>query len=155
MAPGEASGGSVAQPPPYVAAVIPLGAVTDVSARGGEGTPTVVLLDRGDGTLARCASESGVEPLLVGADSIEAAVQGAIDDLRELQRLRALYGRVRLVERAKGILMERHGVSERKAYELLHKHARNSNLRLSEVAQAVLDSHVLLAGAAPPEPIGG
>jgi response regulator NasT len=154
MAPGEASGGSVAEPP-YVAAVTPLAAVADVSVRGHDGTPTVVLLDRGDGTLARCASESGVEPLLVRAESIEAAVQGAIDDLRELQRLRALYGRVRLVERAKGILMERHGVSERKAYELLHKHARNSNLRLSEVAQAVLDSHVLLAGAAAPEPLGG
>jgi response regulator NasT len=123
--------------------------------RGQEARPTVVLLDRGDGTLAHHASESGVESLLVRADSIDAAVQGAIDDLRELQRLRALDGRVRIVERAKGILMERHRVSERKAYELMHRHARNSNLRLGEVAQAVLDSHLLLAGAGPAEPLGG
>jgi response regulator NasT len=50
------------------------------------------------------------------------------------------------VERAKGVLMGRHGLSEQQAHAMLRRHARNSNLRLCDVATAVLNSHVLLGG---------
>ena len=49
-----------------------------------------------------------------------------------------------VIERAKGILMERHGVGERQAFELLRDHSRTTGRRVVEVAQAVLDGHALL-----------
>jgi hypothetical protein len=48
------------------------------------------------------------------------------------------------VERAKGVLMGRYVISETEAYGLLRRHARNANLRLVDVALAVLASHMLL-----------
>ena len=55
----------------------------------------------------------------------------------------ALQRRV-VIERAKGILMERHGVDERQAFELLREQARSSSRRVLEVARSVIDGHVLL-----------
>ena len=49
-----------------------------------------------------------------------------------------------MIERAKGILMERHSVDEREAFELLRDHSRASGRRVVEVAQSVLDGHALL-----------
>lgn len=82
-------------------------------------------------------------------------VQGALDVAlrrhREEQRLNekvaqleSALDRRALIERAKGILMERHSIDEREAFELLREHARGSNRRVLEIAQAVLDGHALL-----------
>jgi len=82
-------------------------------------------------------------------------VQGAIDVAvrrhREEQRLHqkvaqleSALDRRALIERAKGILMERHGRDERGAFELLREHARSTNQTVLGVAQAVLDGHALL-----------
>jgi len=84
-----------------------------------------------------------------------ADVQGAIDVAirrhREEQRLNekvaqleSALDRRSVIERAKGILMERHRVSERAAFELLRDHARSSSRRVVDVAQSVLDGHALL-----------
>jgi AmiR/NasT family two-component response regulator len=54
-----------------------------------------------------------------------------------------------IVERAKGVLMGRYLISETEAHGLLRKHARNANLRLVDVARAVLESHVLIDGRRP------
>jgi hypothetical protein len=48
------------------------------------------------------------------------------------------------IERAKGVLMGRYLLTEQQAHAMLRRHARNSNLRLLDVANAVLESHVLL-----------
>lgn len=55
-------------------------------------------------------------------------------------------GRDVIVERAKGVLMGRYLIGENEALGLLRKHARNTNLRLVDVAVAVLESHALLGG---------
>ena len=39
-----------------------------------------------------------------------------------------------VIERAKGILMERHGIDDREAFERLRDHARAGNRRVVEVA---------------------
>lgn len=48
------------------------------------------------------------------------------------------------VERAKGLLMERHGISEDEAYARLRRMAMDKNLKLSELAQRMLDIADLL-----------
>jgi AmiR/NasT family two-component response regulator len=84
-------------------------------------------------------------------DDVQAAIEVALRRWREEQRLQekveqlqtALERRA-VIERAKGILMERHSVEERGAFELLRDHARSSSRRVVDVAQAVLDGHSLL-----------
>ena len=44
--------------------------------------------------------------------------------------------------------MERHGVDERQAFELLRQQARSSNRRVIELAHAVVDGHALLPNRA-------
>ncbi len=41
------------------------------------------------------------------------------------------------IERAKGILMERHGISDKEAFEMLRSEARSNNRRVYEVASEV------------------
>ena len=46
----------------------------------------------------------------------------------------------KLVERAKGLLMSRRGIGEDAAYAALRKIAMDRGLKLSEVAQRVIDA---------------
>jgi AmiR/NasT family two-component response regulator len=103
-------------------------------------------------TIAR-AADMGIAGYV---DSWEPAdVQGAIDVAmrrhREEERLHekvaqleSALDRRAVIERAKGVLMERHRVAERAAFELLREHARSSGRRVVDIAQTVLDGHALL-----------
>jgi response regulator NasT len=83
------------------------------------------------------------------------AVQGAIEvalrryrdhaDLtQKVEQLQTALERRTVIERAKGVLMERHQVSDREAFEQLREHARSRRRRVYDVAAAVLDGHSLL-----------
>jgi hypothetical protein len=105
----------------------------------------VVVIDDRNGRLARRAAKCGVEAILVEDKAADVAVQLAIRQLRELKQLRLEQARLGVIERAKGVLMERHQLPESKAHQLLQRHARNSNLKLVDVADAVIESHILLS----------
>ena len=62
----------------------------------------------------------------------------------EYQDLEGAFGRRALIERAKGVLMERHGVDEASAFEMLREHSRTTNRKLVDVASAIVDGHALL-----------
>ena len=62
----------------------------------------------------------------------------------KVDQLQTALERRAVIERAKGILMERHGASEREAFELLRENARSSSRRVVDVAQAVVGGHALL-----------
>ncbi len=86
-------------------------------------------------------------------EDVQGAIDVAIRRHREEQRLHekvaqleSALDRRALIERAKGILMERHGRDERAAFELLRDHARSTNRTVLDIAQAVLDGHALLPG---------
>ena len=49
-----------------------------------------------------------------------------------------------MIERAKGILMERHAIDEDHAFEMMRAHARSTNRKLTTIAEAVVDGHRLL-----------
>ena len=49
-----------------------------------------------------------------------------------------------MIDRAKGLLMQRQGLTEPQAYERLRKSAMNRGLKLGEVAQRLLDAADLL-----------
>jgi response regulator NasT len=86
-------------------------------------------------------------------EDVQGAIDVAIRRHREEQRLHEKVAQLEsalerraLIERAKGILMERHRCDERGAFELLREHARSTNRTVLDVAQAVLDGHALLPG---------
>ena len=63
---------------------------------------------------------------------------------RELADARTELKDRKVIDRAKGLLMQRHGLSEQLAYEKLRKAAMDKGLRLGEVAQRLLDVADLL-----------
>jgi response regulator NasT len=84
-------------------------------------------------------------------EDVQGAIEVALRRHREERRLtekvsqlESALERRAVIERAKGILMERHSVDERRAFELLREHARSGGRRVVEVAQSVLEGHALL-----------
>ncbi|HEV2787080.1 MAG TPA: ANTAR domain-containing protein [Solirubrobacteraceae bacterium] len=115
--------------------------------------PIIVLLGGHDPTFVRSAAERGIDAF--ARPQFEEEVQGAIelamkrhgDRLRlseQVEQLESALERRGTIERAKGILMERHGVDERQAFELMRQQARRSNRRVVELAHAVAEGHSLL-----------
>jgi len=108
--------------------------------------PVLVLADHPSREFIHEAAERGVFAHLDSAD--ESELEGGIDiALRRYEQWRSLlaaFDRRARIERAKGILMERHTINEREAFELLRDHARSSGRRVVEVAQSVLEGHALL-----------
>jgi AmiR/NasT family two-component response regulator len=118
--------------------------------------PVIALLDREDPEFVAAAAERGIfayarqETL----ESIQAAIEVALPRWREhqelteqVERLEGALQRRGLIERAKGILMERHSVGDRAAFELLREHARSNNRTVVDVAAAVTEGHALLRKA--------
>ena len=102
--------------------------------------------------LARAAA-AGIAAYAESMDpeSIQGAIEVAVRRYREstrlgakVEQLESALDRRGVIERAKGILMERHSIGEREAFELLRDHARAGNRRVVDVAQSVLDGHALL-----------
>jgi response regulator NasT len=62
----------------------------------------------------------------------------------KVDQLETALERRTVIERAKGVLMERHQVDEREAFQRLREHARAGGRRVVDVAQSVLDGHALL-----------
>ena len=108
--------------------------------------PVVLFMERADPGLVAVAAERGVFGQLMSTDPAE--LQGELEIVlrryEDYRRLEEAFGRRAVVERAKGILMERHGIDEREAFERLRAQARGSGTRLAAVAQALLDAHLLL-----------
>ena len=47
-----------------------------------------------------------------------------------------------MIERAKGIMMSRQEIDERRAFELLRSQSQRSGRKLYDVAEAVVESHL-------------
>jgi response regulator NasT len=64
--------------------------------------------------------------------------------LDELADTRHKLAERKVVERAKGVLMAHHNLSEEQAYQKLRSMAMNRKLKLAEIAQRILDAEDLL-----------
>jgi AmiR/NasT family two-component response regulator len=118
--------------------------------------PVIALLDREDPEFVARAAERGIFAYArqETSDSIQSAIEVAMRRWREqhelteqIERLEGALERRALIERAKGILMERHSVDDREAFELLREHARSHNRTVVDVAAAVTEGHALLRKA--------
>jgi len=114
--------------------------------------PVIALLSAADPAYVREAAKRGVFAYIV--DSTLEELQGAIDitlqRFAEYHSLQGAFGRRAAIEQAKGILMARHLVDADKAFELLRDHSQRNGTKLIDVAQAIVESHLLLLP--PPSP---
>ena len=108
--------------------------------------PVIVLIHVRDPEFVKEASKRGVFAHINDADveDWQSSIDIVLRRFAEYQDLEGAFGRRAMTERAKGILMERHGVDDDAAFELLREHSRTSNRKLLDIATAVVDSHPLL-----------
>lgn len=88
----------------------------------------------------------------VTAEALTPAIDIAMARFAEIKALReevdALHESLearKLVERAKGILMQRLSISEHDAYERLRQRAREKRIKLKDIAQTIIDAEALLS----------
>jgi AmiR/NasT family two-component response regulator len=117
--------------------------------------PVIALLSAKDPVYVHEAAKRGVFAYIVDGNPEE--LQGAIDitlqRFTEYHSLQGAFGRRALIEQAKGILMARHAINADRAFELLRSHSQHNGHKLVDVAQAIVDSHLLLLPTlAPPTP---
>ena len=108
--------------------------------------PVIALLETDDHAFVTEAAKRGVFAYITNAeaDQLQDALSIVLRRFAEFQNLEGAFGRRALIERAKGILMERHAIDEGRAFEMLRAHSRSTNRKLTSIAEAVVDGHRLL-----------
>jgi two-component system, response regulator PdtaR len=129
---------------------------TEAAARINTVRPTPILMltaytDRETIRRAEMAGALGYLVKPVNEAELSPAINIALARFRELQGLRAQVTELedslearKLIERAKGILMQRLGLSERDAYERLRQRARDKRAKMKDIAQAIIEAEELL-----------
>jgi response regulator NasT len=104
--------------------------------------PVIAVLDNPGESFVAEAADRGIFAIAPQSrpDELSAAIEVAHQRFSDYSNLRNAFGRRAIVERAKGVLMERHGIGEREAFERLRQEARSSNRKLAAVAQGALDA---------------
>ncbi|HEY2604069.1 MAG TPA: ANTAR domain-containing protein [Thermoleophilaceae bacterium] len=115
--------------------------------------PVIALMEVPEPQFISEAAKHGIHAYVqpVTAETVQGALEVALRRFAELERLSGevteLEGAIQrraVIERAKGILMERHSLDDREAFELLRTHARSHNRKLVDVSEAVAEGHLLL-----------
>jgi AmiR/NasT family two-component response regulator len=108
--------------------------------------PVIALLSARDPTYIREAAKRGVFAYIVDADAeeLQSAIDITLQRFAEYHNLQGAFGRRAIIEQAKGILMARHAIDQQQAFELLRAHSQNNGRKLTDVAAAIVDSHLLL-----------
>lgn len=117
--------------------------------------PVIALMEVPEPEFISRAAKHGIFAYVqpVTAETVQGALEIALRRHADVERLsgevEVLEGAIQrraVIERAKGILMERHAIGDREAFEMLRSHARANNRKLVDVASAVADGHLLLPG---------
>jgi response regulator NasT len=108
--------------------------------------PVIALLHARDPAFINEASKRGVFAHINDEDveDWQSAIDIVLRRFAEYHALQGAFGRRALIERAKGILMERHSISAADAFELLREHSRVDNRKLVDLATAIVDGHRML-----------
>jgi response regulator NasT len=118
--------------------------------------PVIALLSAEDPAYVHEAARRGIFAYILHDDpgELTSAIDITLQRFAEYQSLQGALGRRAVIEQAKGILMARRALDADHAFELLRDHSQRSGRKLAEVAEAVVESHLLLlpaaGGPAPP-----
>jgi response regulator NasT len=115
--------------------------------------PVIAQTRDGDVEFVARAAERGISAWIESAspEVVQGAIEVALRRYEEAARLQVKVDQLEsalerraVIERAKGIVMERHGIDERAAFELMRDHARAQSRRVVDVAVTVAQGHALL-----------
>lgn len=108
--------------------------------------PVIAVIENENPEFIARAASSGISAYAcpIGHDEVMGAVNVALGRFLEHRDLEDAFQRRAVIERAKGILMERNLIDEREAFERLRSHARSSSTPLIDLAEAVLRGHRVL-----------
>jgi AmiR/NasT family two-component response regulator len=108
--------------------------------------PVVAILHISDSAYVREAAKRGIFAYIVEGtpDELQGAIDITLQRFAEYQSLQGAFGRRALIEQAKGILMARHSLTASTAFERLRDHSQHNDRKLSDVASAIVESHLLL-----------
>jgi AmiR/NasT family two-component response regulator len=116
--------------------------------------PVIALLSVEDPAYVREAAKRGVFAYIVDTtpDELQGAIDITLQRFAEYHSLQGAFGRRAIIEQAKGILMARHGITAERAFGMLRDHSQHNGHKVVDVAQAIVDSHLLLAAPSPLTP---
>src|SRR5215217_2049780 len=116
--------------------------------------PVIALIHAPDPAFVKEAAKRGVFAYITDADAADwqSSIDIVLRRFAEYHDLEGAFGRRATIERAKGILMERHSIDEGGAFNLLRDRSRGANRKLVDIAAAVVDGHALLPTQAPEPP---
>jgi AmiR/NasT family two-component response regulator len=108
--------------------------------------PVIALLHQPDPGFVKEASKRGVFAHISDSDvdDWQSSIDIVLRRFADYRDLEGAFGRRAMIERAKGILMERHSIGEGSAFEMLRDQSRVANRKLIDLAAVVLDGHRLL-----------
>src|SRR5256885_6269924 len=111
--------------------------------------PVIALLAARDPLYVHEAAKRGVFAYIVDAtpEELQSAIDITLQRFAEYHSLQGAFGRRALIEQAKGILMARHAHDADKAFDMLRTHSQQSGRKVTDVAEAVVESHLLLLPA--------
>jgi len=118
-------------------------------------SPVIAILDVEDRTFIEEAAKRGIFAYIAGRtdpDELQSSIDVALRRFAEYHSLEGAFWRRAVTERAKGVLMERHSIDEQEAFNLLREHARRTNRKIVDVAEAVTATHRLLPARERPSP---
>ena len=113
--------------------------------------PVILLIHAPDPEFVKEASKRGIFAYITdaGATEWQSSIDIVLRRFTEYHDLEGAFGRRATIERAKGILMERHSVADNAAFDMLRAQSRAANRKLVDIASAVVDGHPLLPKQAP------
>jgi AmiR/NasT family two-component response regulator len=108
--------------------------------------PVIALLSARDPAYIHEAARRGVFAYIVDADAeeLQSAIDITLQRFSEYHNLQGAFGRRAVIEQAKGILMARHAIDQERAFETLRTHSQQNGRKLVDVAEAIVESHLLL-----------
>lgn len=114
------------------------------------GTPVIILTAHGHPNLVEQAVQGGVIQYLlkpVTSAALHAAIQTAVAQSREVRKLRKEVTTLeltlrerKLIERAKGILMTRRGMSEPEAFRFLQRQSQDKRMPMAKLAESIVQA---------------
>jgi response regulator NasT len=116
--------------------------------------PVAMFVDRSDSAMIQAAVDAGVAAYIVDGlkkERVRPVVDVAISRFnavarlnRELSEARSELAARKVIERAKGLLMQTRGLSEGEAYTALRRAAMSENRRIVEIAESIITAARLL-----------
>jgi len=108
--------------------------------------PVIALLAARDPAYVHEAAKRGVFAYIIDAspEELQSAIDITLQRFAEYHSLQGAFGRRAQIEQAKGILMARHSIAAERAFEMLRDHSQHNGHKLVDIAQAIVDSHLLL-----------